>query len=74
MSYEASIITGDAENIVKLFMTEDKKIMGGRASYTLEKQGSNAVFKVKAEDATALRSALDSIAKALKAYEDMKNV
>ena len=73
MSYAASIsVEGDAENIIKLFQAEEKNFKNNRSRYEVEQKENKVVFKIFANDATALRSTLDSVAKGLKIYEDMK--
>ena len=75
MKFSAVITAnGEAENITKLFMAEEKNFKNKRSKYSVRKEKNAVIFEVSAEDATALRSTLDSIAKALKIYEDMKEI
>ena len=75
MKYRATLtVDEDAEELERLFRAEDREMMKSRASYELTTNGDAATFEVKAEDATALRAVMDSIAKGLKAYEDAKEV
>ncbi len=71
MTYEA-VIRADKnpEKIEELFKAEDKSFKD-RASYKV-KAGEEVKFKIEAEDATALRTALNSISKVLQVYEKTK--
>jgi len=75
MKYHARVeAQGDAENILKIFEAEDKVFKNKRSKYELKKEGEKVIFEIEAEDATALRSILDSIAKGLKIYEEMRKI
>jgi tRNA threonylcarbamoyladenosine modification (KEOPS) complex Pcc1 subunit len=66
--YSASITSDHPDLVIKCFSCEDKSIQG-RASYSISKKGGKAVFEIKADDSTALRTALNSITKLLTVIE-----
>jgi tRNA threonylcarbamoyladenosine modification (KEOPS) complex Pcc1 subunit len=63
------IVKEDIHNIQKLFEAEEKDFANQRACYELVKTKESLVFKIKAEDSTALKAVLNSIAKLLTVYE-----
>ncbi|RME52958.1 hypothetical protein D6783_03270 [Candidatus Woesearchaeota archaeon] len=69
MKLEAVVTVPDEEGLVyKLFTAEDKEI-GQRASFRVVREGSACKFFVVADDAVALRAALNSITKVLSVHE-----
>ncbi|MFH1181553.1 MAG: KEOPS complex subunit Pcc1 [Candidatus Woesearchaeota archaeon] len=66
--YSATITSDNPDLVIKCFSCEDKSIQG-RAEYSIAKKGEKAVFEIKAEDSTALRTALNSITKLLTVIE-----
>lgn len=66
--YSATITADNPDLLIKCFSCEDKSIQG-RAEYNIIKKGGKAVFEIKAEDSTALRTALNSITKLLTVIE-----
>ena len=73
MKYTAKItVEGDAQNINSLFVPEEKEFQNKRASYSVETKGGKTEFTINAEDSTALRAALNSVAKNLAVYEKAK--
>jgi len=67
-------VTEDVHNIQKLFEAEEKAFDNQRAGYELKKNKDALVFKITAEDSTALKAVLNSITKLLTVYEKTKNV
>ena len=75
MKFKAEIIiTEDIHNIQKLFEAEEKTFDNQRAGYELKKTKESLVFKITAEDSTALKAVLNSITKLLTVYEKTKSV
>ena len=69
--YESTIkVTQDIDSIEKLFIPEDKVL--NRASYTVTKSKKQLLFDIKAEDATALKTAFNTITKVLTVWEKTK--
>ena len=66
------IIKEDTHNIQKLFEAEEKTFANQRAGYELKKTKDALVFKIQAEDSTALKAVLNSITKLLTVYEATK--
>ncbi|MBN2459536.1 hypothetical protein JXB28_04600 [Candidatus Woesearchaeota archaeon] len=66
------VLEGDAGNIEKLFLAEEKAFANKRACYEVKKHKNNTIFKVSAEDSTALRAVLNSITKMIAVYEQAK--
>jgi tRNA threonylcarbamoyladenosine modification (KEOPS) complex Pcc1 subunit len=66
------IITEDFHNIQKLFEAEEKTFANQRAGYELKKNKDSLIFKISAEDSTALKAVLNSITKLLTVYEKTK--
>ena len=72
--YGATISCEDGDrSIEKCFTAEDRKIKG-KAGYSVERQGKNAVFRISAEDSVALRTAMNSITKMLTIIEKMRSI
>ncbi len=67
------ILEGDAHNIEKLFAAEEKAFQNQRASYDLKKENNKTLFKITAEDISALRAVLNSITKLISVYETSKS-
>lgn len=63
----ASILYPYDERVVRLFEPEEKDT--GRAHYSVATDGTNIVFSIEAQDATALRAALTTITKVLSMWE-----
>jgi len=68
------IVKEDIHNIEKLFEAEEKAFDNQRAGYELKKAKQGLVFKITAEDSTALKAVLNSITKMLTVYETSKSV
>jgi tRNA threonylcarbamoyladenosine modification (KEOPS) complex Pcc1 subunit len=68
------IVKEDIHNIQKLFEAEEKAFDNQRAGYELKKAKDCLVFKISAEDSTALKAVLNSITKLLTVYEKAKAV
>jgi len=68
------IVKEDIHNIQKLFEAEEKTFANQRAGYELVKTKQGLVFKINAEDSTALKAVLNSITKLLTVYEKTKQV
>jgi tRNA threonylcarbamoyladenosine modification (KEOPS) complex Pcc1 subunit len=71
--YSANIKADNPELVIKCFSQEEKNIQG-RATYEVIKEGKKAVFKIKAKDSVALRTALNSITKILTVIEKMGEI
>lgn len=67
------VVRGDVYNIEKLFIPEEKTFKNQRASYELKRTKDKIVFKIKAEDGSALRAVLNSITKLISVYEDTQS-
>jgi tRNA threonylcarbamoyladenosine modification (KEOPS) complex Pcc1 subunit len=66
--YESTIIvTHDIDDIERLFIPEDKTL--NRSVYTVKKDKKRLVFDIKADDATALKTAFNTITKVLLVWE-----
>lgn len=75
MKFSAEItVTEDVHNIQKLFEAEEKTFDNQRAGYELKKIKDALVFKITAEDSTALKAVLNSITKLLTVYEKARIV
>jgi len=61
------IITQDIDDIEKLFIPEDKIL--NRAEYTITREKKQLVFNITANDATALKTAFNTITKVLLVWE-----
>jgi len=71
--YQSTIIvTSDIDSLEKLFMPEDKQL--NRATYTITKNKKQLMFDIKAEDATALKTAFNTITKVLMVWEKTKTI
>jgi tRNA threonylcarbamoyladenosine modification (KEOPS) complex Pcc1 subunit len=71
--YESTIIvTSDIDEIERLFIPEDKKL--NRSTYTVRKDKKKLVFDIKADDATALKTAFNTITKVLLVWEKTKGI
>ena len=66
------VITHDVENIWKLFIPEDKEL--NRAKYTITKTSKQLLFDITAEDATALKTAFNTITKVLTIWEKTRKL
>jgi len=66
--YQSKIIVSNyVEAIEKLFVPEDKEL--NRAKYTLTRVGKQLIFDIRADDATALKTAFNTITKVLTVWE-----
>ncbi|MFW6378605.1 MAG: KEOPS complex subunit Pcc1 [Nanoarchaeota archaeon] len=61
-----------ADDIKRLFQTEDSELANGRSAYRIERKDSSLDFIVTANDPTAMRAALNAITKVLAVYEKME--
>ena len=69
MSYEAVILVHkDPGLIAKCFEPEQKKIKD-RSQYTIKKHKNSVEFSIKAKDAVALKTMMNSIIKMLEVIE-----
>lgn len=64
----------EKDQLLKLFIPEDKKLSNGRAEYSIEENELEIFFKVNANDAVALRAIMTSITKTLDVFERMKKI
>jgi len=66
--YQSTIIVNkDIDAIEKLFIPEDKEL--NRSTYTITKNTKQLIFTITAEDATALKTAFNTITKVLLVWE-----
>jgi tRNA threonylcarbamoyladenosine modification (KEOPS) complex Pcc1 subunit len=71
--YQSTIIvTKDIDAIEKLFMPEDKEL--NRSKYSITKNKKQLVFNIEADDATALKTAFNTITKVLTVWEKTTNI
>ncbi len=63
----------DSDNLIKLFEPETKEFENKRAFYSISRKGGKTEFVISAQDSTALRAVLNSIAKNLIIHEKVKN-
>jgi tRNA threonylcarbamoyladenosine modification (KEOPS) complex Pcc1 subunit len=73
--YQSNIIvSSNIDAIEKLFIPEDRKL--NRASYTVRKDNSkkHLVFDIRADDATALKTAFNTITKVLLVWEKTREL
>ncbi|MFH0869916.1 MAG: KEOPS complex subunit Pcc1 [archaeon] len=68
------VVKDDSHNIERLFAAEEKEFTNQRASYELKQEKDRIIFKINAEDSTALRAVLNSITKMLSVYEKAKGI
>jgi len=69
--YQSTInVTEDLDQIEKLFIPEDRTL--NRATYTIKKDKKTLVFNITAQDATALKTAFNTITKVLLVWEKTK--
>jgi hypothetical protein len=66
------IIKHDIDEIEKLFMPEQKDL--GRSSFTVKKIKNELVFDIKADDATALKTVLNTITKIFIVWDKTKQL
>jgi tRNA threonylcarbamoyladenosine modification (KEOPS) complex Pcc1 subunit len=66
------IISKDIDSIEKLFIPEDKEL--NRATYTITKNKQQLIFNIHAEDATALKTAFNTITKVLTVWEKTQSL
>lgn len=73
MEYSAQItIHEHVADVERLFASEEKEFANGRARYSLEKGKGSLTFKIEAQDPTALRAVLNSVAKMLAVFDKAK--
>ena len=66
--YQSTIVIDkDIDAIEKLFVPEDKEL--NRATYTITKNQKQLILKITADDATALKTAFNTITKVLMVWE-----
>lgn len=70
MNYKLILTVENGKQIYDCFLAEEKNHK--RSSYTIELIDNNLIFKVQAQDATALRATTDNIIKLLTVYEKVK--
>jgi len=71
--YQSTIIVSeDIDAIEKLFIPEDKEL--NRSSYSIVKNKKQLIFDIHAEDATALKTAFNTITKILIVWEKTRNL
>ena len=69
--YQSTIfVSSDIDAIEKLFVPEDKVL--NRPSYNITKTKKQLLFDIKADDATALKTAFNTITKILLVWEKSK--
>jgi len=69
--YQSTIIVSeDIDAIEKLFIPEDRAL--NRSKYTITKNKKQLVFNIEAEDASALKTAFNTITKVLTVWEKTK--
>jgi tRNA threonylcarbamoyladenosine modification (KEOPS) complex Pcc1 subunit len=72
MKYHLSL-TIDEGGVIELLEPELRRFESGRSTITLSKRDGRGFVEIEAEDATALRASMDSIAQLLKVYEKMRS-
>jgi tRNA threonylcarbamoyladenosine modification (KEOPS) complex Pcc1 subunit len=71
--YQSTItVSKDIDAIEKLFISEDREL--NRAKYTITKDKKQLIFNIHAEDATALKTAFNTITKVLLVWEKTKTL
>ncbi|GIU69694.1 MAG: hypothetical protein KatS3mg002_0930 [Candidatus Woesearchaeota archaeon] len=66
------IIDKDIDELEKLLSIEDKDL--GRSSFSINKKNDQLIIEMKAEDATALKTVMNTIAKVLLVWEKSKSI
>ncbi len=75
MMFEAALrVKLDPSNVSSLLRKQVESFRHKRASVKMRRGDDCVVVEIVAEDATAFRAALDSVAKTLKLYEEMREV
>ena len=74
MKYTAQIIAKKDIHLEKIFQAEEKNLQNNRSRYEVKKSGDKVRFEIEAEDAVALKAALNSIAKVLQVHEKTSGV
>ena len=64
--YQSTIVV-DNSDMEQLFIPEDKTL--NRATYTITKKGRQLIFNISADDATALKTAFNTITKIFLVWE-----
>jgi len=72
MKYHLSL-TIDEDGAIELLEPELRRFEGGRSTIKLSKREGKGLVEITAEDATALRASMDSVAQLLKVYEKMRS-
>ena len=71
--YQSTIIVNeDIDAIEKLFIPEDRAL--NRSKYTVVKNKKQLIFNIEAEDASALKTAFNTITKVLTVWEKTKTL
>jgi tRNA threonylcarbamoyladenosine modification (KEOPS) complex Pcc1 subunit len=71
--YQSTIIVStDIDEIEKVFIPEDKEL--NRSKYSISKNKKQLIFEIQAEDATALKTAFNTITKVLIVWEKTRNL
>jgi tRNA threonylcarbamoyladenosine modification (KEOPS) complex Pcc1 subunit len=71
--YQSTIIVNkDIDAIEKLFIPEDKEL--NRSTYSITKNKKQLIFKIDAQDATALKTAFNTITKVLTVWEKTQTI
>ncbi|GEM_PF-2445396 len=69
--YESTLVVNkDSRELERLFASEDKDL--NRASYAITKTKTGLIFNIHADDATALKTAFNTITKVLIVWEKTK--
>ncbi len=76
MKFKATIeiLDCDSDKFLAAFAAELKNPKNDRSQYTLTKQKKGVIFKIEAQDPTALRATNDSIIKMVIVFEKMKTI
>ena len=75
MKYEATVSVSEGHEIISRSFLQETNSTGERSSFTIQKKGKDGTeFLVKADDATALRATLNSIAKGLCVIEKTSRI
>lgn len=74
MKLHASITVPDGASELQCIFAAEHKLIGSRARYALKQGDGECIFEVEADDATALRAALNSITKVLATRERVEEV
>jgi tRNA threonylcarbamoyladenosine modification (KEOPS) complex Pcc1 subunit len=71
--YQSTIVVSeDIDAIEKLFIPEDKEL--NRSKYSISKNKKQLIFNIEAADATALKTAFNTITKVLSVWEKTRDL